>query len=96
MAAQRRNGNDLQATLEAVSNPRRREILELLRGKPRRASEIAREFDCSWPAISRHMKLLRRAGLIGLEHGGDGGARRYVLEREPLAAVKSWMERFTR
>jgi DNA-binding transcriptional ArsR family regulator len=50
--------------LEAVANPRRREILRLVWDRERSAGEIARHFDVSWPAISQNLGVLRRAGLV--------------------------------
>ena len=50
--------------LEAVANPRRREILRLVWDRERSAGEIAMHFDVSWPAISQNLGVLRRAGLV--------------------------------
>ncbi len=54
----------MQAMLEAVANPRRREILRLVWDRERSAGEIATHFDVSWPAISQNLGVLRRAGLV--------------------------------
>lgn len=54
----------------ALSDPSRREILRLLRQGPRSSGEIAEHFQSSWPTISRHLGVLREAGLIlGERHG---------------------------
>jgi len=54
----------MQAMLEAVVNPRRREILRLVWDRERSAGEIARHFDVSWPATSQNLRVLRAAGLV--------------------------------
>jgi DNA-binding transcriptional ArsR family regulator len=54
----------MQAMLDAVANPRRREILRLVWNEELSAGEIAARFDVSWPAISQNLGVLRRAGLI--------------------------------
>ena len=53
----------------ALADPTRREILQMLRTGPRNSGEIAAAFDATWPTISRHLGVLRRAGLVrGLRH----------------------------
>ncbi len=54
----------MQAVLDAISNPRRREILRIVWDSERSAGEIAARFDVSWPAVSQNLKVLRTAGLI--------------------------------
>jgi DNA-binding transcriptional ArsR family regulator len=55
----------------ALSDPTRREILELLRGGPRTSGEIADKFSTSWATISRHLSVLKDAGLILAERNGQ-------------------------
>ena len=55
----------------ALADETRREILSLLRGGPRTSGEIASKFDSSWPTISRHLGVLREAGLIIAERKGQ-------------------------
>lgn len=55
----------------ALSDPTRREILELLRSGPRTSGEIAREFTTSWATISRHLSVLKDADLILVERDGQ-------------------------
>lgn len=55
----------------ALSDPTRREILEMLRGGPRTSGEIADEFSTSWATISRHLSVLKDAGLILAERNGQ-------------------------
>jgi DNA-binding transcriptional ArsR family regulator len=54
----------LQSGLASLSDPIRRSILELLRDQPRSAGAIATRFPVSWPAVSRHLRVLKQAGLI--------------------------------
>jgi DNA-binding transcriptional ArsR family regulator len=87
--------SDLDATLAALADPTRRRIVELLRERPRRAGELAAEFSVTAPAVSRHLRVLRRSGLIAFaEHGveADARVRVYQLRREPLAALQAWVD----
>jgi predicted transcriptional regulator len=84
--------NALESIFEALGNDRRRRILELVHQKPRTAAEIAKEFDVSWPAISRHMKLLQEAGLIA----ADEGPRRFTIEKSALSQASAWISRLSR
>jgi DNA-binding transcriptional ArsR family regulator len=59
------------AVFRALADPTRREILRLLRAGPRTSGEIAGRFDSSWPTISRHLAVLRDAGLIVAERNGQ-------------------------
>src|SRR5262245_2340678 len=71
---------DLDRTLSALADPTRRGVVELLRRKPHRASEIAQALATTRPAMSRHLRVLRKAGLVapdGLED--DARARVYRL-----------------
>ncbi|MEO8578854.1 MAG: autorepressor SdpR family transcription factor [Gemmatimonadales bacterium] len=55
----------------ALSDPTRREILEMLRGGPRTSGEIADKFSTSWATVSRHLSVLKDAGLILAERNGQ-------------------------
>jgi DNA-binding transcriptional ArsR family regulator len=84
----------MQSMLEAVSSPRRREILRLVWGRELTAGEIAAHFDVSWPAISQNLGVLRRAGLVVERR--DATRRYYRADREaagPLALVLEEMWR---
>ncbi|HKJ23722.1 MAG TPA: metalloregulator ArsR/SmtB family transcription factor [Myxococcota bacterium] len=84
---------DLDATLSALADPTRRGVVELLRARPRRAGELARAFEVSAPAMSRHLRVLRTRGLVEEQRGGeDGRVRMYRLRREPFDALRSWVE----
>jgi len=84
---------DLDATLSALADPTRRAVVELLRDRPRRAGELAAEFDVSAPAMSRHLRVLRTRGLVAEERGeGDARVRIYRLRREPFERLRGWLE----
>ncbi|HEY6962387.1 MAG TPA: metalloregulator ArsR/SmtB family transcription factor [Gaiellaceae bacterium] len=76
--------------LEALADPTRRRILELLTGSERSAGEIATHFDTSRPGVSRHLRVLREAGLVHVRE--DGPRRLYSLNAEPLADLQLWLE----
>ena len=77
----------------AIADPVRREILLMLRDAPLSAGQIADRFPISRPAISRHLRVLREAGVV--RDGPDGRRRVYVLVTEPLAALGEWLGRLT-
>lgn len=54
----------MQAAFKALSDPTRREILRLLRTGPKSSGQLAEHFDSAWPTVSRHLAVLRDAGLI--------------------------------
>ncbi|QES02564.1 MULTISPECIES: ArsR/SmtB family transcription factor [Streptomyces] len=76
----------------ALSNPVRRKLLEGLIAGPRPAGELAGEFSLSRPAVSEHLAVLRRAGLVSEEPRGRH--RYYHLRPEPLAEVGAWLHPF--
>jgi DNA-binding transcriptional ArsR family regulator len=80
------------AAFNALADPTRRAVLDLLRAGTRPAGEIARAFPISRPAISKHLKVLRRAHLV--EERREGRHRFYQLNPEPLKAVDSWLEHY--
>jgi DNA-binding transcriptional ArsR family regulator len=81
----------MDAVASALSDPTRREILLMLRDGPRGAGAIAGAFRVSRPAISRHLRVLREAGLVVDE--ARGRERVYRLELGPLAAVEDFIGR---
>jgi len=81
-----------EATFQALSDPTRRAVLDLLRRGSQPAGLIADAFPVSRPAISKHLRLLRRAHLVR-EHR-EGRNRVYELNPEPLRAVDSWIEQY--
>ena len=84
----------LDGTFAALADPTRREILIALADGERSVSELARPFDISLPAISNHLVVLERAGLITRER--EGRVRRCRLEREPLADALRWIADYGR
>jgi len=79
-----------EATFGALADPTRRAVLDLLRRGAQPAGQIARAFPISRPAISKHLRLLRRAHLV--EERREGRLRVYQLNPEPLRSVDSWLE----
>jgi DNA-binding transcriptional ArsR family regulator len=93
----RRNAGALEtqgreAAFNALADPTRRAVLDLLRTGTRPAGEIARAFPVSRPAISKHLRILRRAHLV--EERREGRHRMYHLNPEPLKSVDSWLEQY--
>lgn len=78
----------------ALSDPTRRDILRLLRDAPRSAGVIAAAFSVSRPAVSRHLRVLREAGLV--VDRAQGRERVYRLELGPLAAVEAFIAELRR
>jgi DNA-binding transcriptional ArsR family regulator len=81
-----------EAAFSALADPTRRAVLDLLRAGTRPAGEIARAFPVSRPAISKHLRILRRAHLV--EERREGRHRLYQLNPEPLKAVDTWLEQY--
>ena len=81
-----------EATFQALADPTRRAVLDLLRRGSQPAGQIADAFPVSRPAISKHLRLLRRAHLVR-EHR-EGRHRVYQLNPEPLRAVDSWLDEY--
>jgi DNA-binding transcriptional ArsR family regulator len=77
------------AVFRAIADPTRREILRLLRDGRRTVGEIAGNFRTSRPAISKHLRLLRSAGLVVTAQ--DGTARSCELNAKPLRAINEWL-----
>jgi DNA-binding transcriptional ArsR family regulator len=82
--------NQLNHTFSALSDPTRRAILRRLAQGEATVGELAKPFDMSLPAISRHLKVLEEASLIENERAGKH--RRCRLKTEALAAASSWLE----
>jgi DNA-binding transcriptional ArsR family regulator len=83
----------LDATLAALADPHRRRAIELLSERPRRAGELAQLLDLSPPAMSRHLRTLRRAGLVEEQSPDfDARVRVYALRSEEMANLKLWLE----
>ena len=80
--------------LEALADPTRRRIVELLATRERTAGEIASHFDTSRPGISRHLRVLREHGLVRARE--DGQRRVYSLDAAPLEELDAWLARYRR
>jgi DNA-binding transcriptional ArsR family regulator len=76
----------------ALADPTRRRLLELLAAGERSAGELAREFEISRPGVSRHLRVLREAGLVRAR--GDGQRRLYSVDPGPLDEVDAWLARW--
>lgn len=77
---------------EAIAEPNRRRILELLRVGERPAGDLVEAMGLSQPGVSKHLKLLREAGLVSVRP--DGQRRLYRLEPDELAALDAWLAPF--
>ncbi len=84
--------DQLTSTFAALADPTRRAILERLAGGEATVTQLAEPFAISLPAVTKHLKVLRKAGLIS--QGRDGQRRPCRLETERLRAVAGWVERY--
>ena len=84
----------LSVTLSALADPTRRAILARLAKGEATVNEIAKPFDISLPAVSRHLKVLEAAGLIS--RGREAQWRPCRLEPRALKAVDNWLSRYRR
>jgi DNA-binding transcriptional ArsR family regulator len=83
----------LDKTLAALADPHRRHVVELLRQRPRRAGELADAVGLNPPALTRHLRVLKAAGLIADTHPPfDARIRVYTLRPAPIADLKAWLE----
>jgi DNA-binding transcriptional ArsR family regulator len=83
----------VDATLAALADPTRRGVVDLLRRGPRRAGELAEALSTSAPIMSRHLRLLKRTGLVddeGVEE--DARVRMYRLRRAPFDGLRRWLD----
>lgn len=78
----------------ALADPVRREILLMVRARPLAAGQIADRFAISRPAVSRHLRVLREAGLV--RDTVDGRRRVYTVDTGPLDELSGWLARLTR
>jgi DNA-binding transcriptional ArsR family regulator len=82
----------VQATLDALAEPRRREILALVRDRELAAGEIAANFDVTRSAISQHVRVLKQAGLLSERR--EGTRRLFRARPEGLADLRSFLDEF--
>jgi DNA-binding transcriptional ArsR family regulator len=92
MLSARATDRSLNATFAALADPTRRAILARLTSGQASVSELAKPFAMSQPAISKHLKVLERAGLIS--RGQDAQRRPRQLEARRLAEANEWLERY--
>ncbi|MGH0034680.1 MAG: metalloregulator ArsR/SmtB family transcription factor [Myxococcota bacterium] len=83
----------LDGTLQALADPTRRRVVDLLRERPRRAGELAAHFRMSPPAMSRHLRVLRQRGLVQEDRvEDDARVRVYRLCPEPFRDLQQWLD----
>jgi DNA-binding transcriptional ArsR family regulator len=80
--------------LAALADPTRRELVALLARGELAAGELAARFPVSRPAISRHLRVLREAGLVTVRQ--DGQRRVYAVAPQPMAELHAWLARYRR
>ena len=84
--------DQLTSTFSALADPTRRAILARLASGDASVTELAQPFDMSMPAISKHLKILERAGLI--TRGREAQSRPCHLQADPLKDVAGWIEHY--
>jgi DNA-binding transcriptional ArsR family regulator len=83
----------VDGALAGLADPTRRAIIGMLSDGPLAAGEVAAAFPVSKPAISRHLRILREAGLVVEQRGREDGRRRvYRLRREPFDQLGGWLD----
>jgi DNA-binding transcriptional ArsR family regulator len=82
----------VETALKAIAEPRRRQILRLVRDEELSAGEIASHFDVSRPAVSQHLTVLKEAGLV--DERRNGTRRLYRARPEGLADLRSFLDEF--
>jgi DNA-binding transcriptional ArsR family regulator len=84
----------MASTFEVLAEARRREILDLLRAGEHPVGELVDRLGLTQPAVSKHLRVLREAGLVKVRH--DAQRRLYRLRPGPLAEVDTWLEPYRR
>ncbi|MDG5803558.1 metalloregulator ArsR/SmtB family transcription factor [Streptomyces ossamyceticus] len=79
---------------DALADPTRRRMLGLLLGRPRLVGDLARELQMSQPRVSKHLRVLREAGLVTVR--AEAQRRWYELRPEPLADLDAWLAPYRR
>ena len=82
----------MDAVLQALSDESRRTILEVLRDHPATVGELSDRLPIARPGVSRHLRVLREAGLVDVQQ--DAQWRVYSLRPEPLAELDAWLGRY--
>ncbi len=84
----------MNGTLSALAEPNRLRIVEMLRGGPSTVSEIAERLELSQPLVSKHLRVLREAGVVQVR--AEAQQRIYELRPQPFAELESWVGSFRR
>ena len=82
----------MMTTYEALAEPTRRQILDLLRERPRMVGELVEMLQISQPLASKHLRVLREVGLVHVRQ--DAQRRWYELRPEPLAEIYAWLANY--
>jgi DNA-binding transcriptional ArsR family regulator len=83
----------MPTVLQALAEPTRLAVVELLSGGPQRAGELARAARVSSPAMSKHLRVLLEAGIVADERGvNDARLRVFRLRPEPIVALRAWLD----
>lgn len=84
----------METTFEVLAEPSRREILDLLRSGEQRVGDLVHRLTLTQPAVSKHLKVLRAAGLVEVRQ--DAQRRWYRLRPEPLREIDDWLAPYRR
>jgi DNA-binding transcriptional ArsR family regulator len=84
----------MASTFDVLADPNRREILDVLRTGERPVNDLVEWLDLTQPAVSKHLRVLREAGLVEVRR--DAQRRWYRLRPEPLAEVDAWLAPYRR
>jgi len=84
----------MASTFEVLAEPTRRRILDLLRERERSVGELVERLTLSQPGVSKHLRVLREAGLVAVRT--DAQRRWYGLRPEPLTEIDAWLEPYRR
>ncbi|OLT43978.1 transcriptional regulator [Saccharomonospora sp. CUA-673] len=84
----------MATTFDVLAEPRRRQILDLLRTRDRLVGDLVGELSLTQPAVSKHLRVLREAGLVSVRQ--DAQRRWYRLRPEPLAEIDEWLAPYRR
>lgn len=82
----------MMTVYEALAEPLRRRILDLLRQRPHLVGELVDDLGISQPGVSRHLRVLREAGLVSVRQ--DAQRRWYELRPQPLGEIDRWLEAY--
>ena len=89
----RTNEAEVASLIEALVDPTRRRTVELLSTAPRRAGQLAEDLGVTPPAMSKHLRVLLRAGIIADERlPEDARVRVFRLRQEPVVALRAWLD----